>query len=165
MLFQPQQFRRLHFRGDDPAHVVQYPMMHRVDALGLGDGAVIHPHDNVLFAAPGRADGQRFALFIQHHQRTGSVKSQPFHLNGVDIGLINGITNRVADGLPDVIGRLLDEIGLRAVDLNRASGLTDHSAVEIKYPCASAAGSYIHTNKVTRHNFSPEIRLYDSVMR
>lgn len=68
MLLQPQQFWRLHFRGDNAANVVQHPMMQGVDALGLSNGTVIHPHNDVLFAAPGRADGQRFTFFVQHHQ-------------------------------------------------------------------------------------------------
>ena len=68
MLLQPQQFGRLHFRGDNTANVVQHPMMQGVNALSLSNGAVIHPHNDILFAAPGRTNGQRFTFFIQHHQ-------------------------------------------------------------------------------------------------
>ena len=129
MLLQPQQLWRLHLGGDYSANIVQHPVVQGVNAIGLGNSPMIHPHDNILFAAPGRADGQRLTLFIQHHQRAGRIEAQALNLNGIDIRLIYRIPHRVADGLPDIVRGLLNEIGLRPVNLDGPAGLADHSAV------------------------------------
>ncbi len=152
VLLQPQQLRGLHLRGDNSPDVVQHAMVQGVDAIGLGNGAVIHPDDNILLAAPGGADRQRLTLFIQHHQRAGSVEPQAFHLNGIDIRLIHRIAHRVAYHLPDIVGGLLNEISLRTIHFNGPAGLTDHSAVKIKHARPGAPCAYVHTNEVTRHN-------------
>ncbi|MNT80305.1 hypothetical protein D3C72_2197440 [compost metagenome] len=104
------------------------------------------------------------ALFVQHHQRTGGVKTQSFNLNRVDVGLVDRIAHRVAHRLPDIVRRLLNEVRFRTIQVDGSAGLPDHVTVEIEYPCARTSGAYIYANKIARHCFSP-VRLFDSVMR
>ncbi len=151
VLFQPEQFWRLHFRRNNSPNEFQHAVTGGINTFCLRDCAVIHPNNNILLAASGRADGQRFAFFIQHDQRTGSVKTDSFYLNWVDIGLINRVFDGITDGLPDLIGRLFDEIRFRAVQGDLAAGLANHAAAHVEDARTGAASSYVYANKITCH--------------
>jgi len=47
VLLEPEDLRRFHFGRHDAAHIAQHRMAGPVDAAGLFERAVIHPHDDV----------------------------------------------------------------------------------------------------------------------
>ncbi len=87
-----------------------------VDPFGLLNGAVVHPDDNIPLRIARRADGQSRAAFAQHDQRTGRVETYSPDIGGIDPGIAKRLAGRGADGGPDILAGLLDDIRALAPD-------------------------------------------------
>ena len=131
-----------------------------IDPLRLADSPVIHPHNNVLLAAAGRADRQRLTLFIQYHQGAGGIKTEAFDLNRVDTCLCHRIFYREAHTAPDIIGGLFHIIRLWFELTDIPLCFAFFASGSIKNPGPGAAAPDIHTNKIDTHNPLPYDRAF-----
>ena len=116
---EPQQFGRLHFRRNAAAHILQNFEMAEVDLVGLGCGAMIHPHHDIARRVALSVDGQSLAVAIQNHQRTSRIEGQAHDLRGRRAALSQAFADANPDGSPDVLAALLGVVGLRVPHHNR----------------------------------------------
>ena len=93
MLLQPEQFRRLHFGRDDPAHVPQDLVLGCAYALGLRDRPVIHPDDDVALRVARGADAQGISCAVEHDERTGGIEAHALHESGRERRLLQDIAD------------------------------------------------------------------------
>ena len=146
VFFQPQQLGRLHFGRYFPANVVQHRMMGGVDALRLVCRTVIHPDDDIVFRFTVRADRQRFAIVVQHHQRAGGVKPDAGNALRSRPGARQRLADAAANGLPDLGAGLLHAASAAVHGGNFLRRVGKQPAAEIENACANAAGADVYAD-------------------
>src|SRR5690606_18170180 len=109
VLAQPQKLGRLHLGRDAGADIFQHLMALGVDTLGLFDGAMVHPDDDVTLRVDGIADGQRRLTITPHDQRAGGIETDARDLRRVDPGTGHAFPDRVADRAPDLLAGLFGD--------------------------------------------------------
>jgi hypothetical protein len=116
VVLQPQDLGHLHLNAHRAADIAEEVVLGSVDLLGLLDGAVVEPQDDVAVVAVcvvefGACDALGLAgLFVEDGQRAGCVEADAADGFRVDIVLVHGTLDRVADALPDVgYGLFLEE--------------------------------------------------------
>jgi len=108
VVLEPQDLGDLHLDGHLAADVAQQAVAGGIDAVGLGDGAVVQPEDDVAVRVEGgRGDGDGLVgVAGEDGQRAGRVEADAADVRGVDVVLAEGALHGDADAAPDVGGRL-----------------------------------------------------------
>ena len=148
---EPQQFRRLHFRGNTAADIFQHGVFAGIDALRLFDGAVIHPDDDIPLGMIGRANRQGLIFRSTHHQRAGGIETDTGDLGGIDAGAGNAFPDAVANGLPYFAARLFGNAAILAMHADRAFGGGEKLSCDIEDTGARRAGPDIDANQIGSH--------------
>jgi hypothetical protein len=121
-----------------------------VDPLGLVDGAMVHPNNDVLLRRTTWINRHRRPVRIAQNQRTGRVKANAAHM-AKPCHLRQSLTYAKTNSAPNIVAGLLNEIGARTPDTYRVAGLRQHRPAEIKHAGARAAGSDIDADNDIRH--------------
>jgi hypothetical protein len=151
---QPREFRRLHFGRERAPRIAQRLVAARVRLIGLGDGAVIHPHDDVpLWVACGR-DADGLVVGVQCNERAGRVVADAQHRVGLDARLADHRAHDGADRPPDVLRRLLGVFGQRAVDLDGFRRECQPFARQVKQPRPRTRRADIDADNIACHAVS-----------
>ena len=143
VLLDPEQLGRLHLERDASADVLEHGVVGCVNAVGLIERPVIHPHDHVLLVAAGRADGYVSIVTVERHQRAGRVEADAADALGGDASFRERSPHSPPAGLPDILRRLLNKIRLRPPDGNLLAGGGQHSAAAVEDPGSGAAGAHV----------------------
>src|SRR5690242_8763780 len=108
---------------------------------------MIHPDDDIARVIAGRAHGERLAVRVQHDQRARRVETNAVH----GIRGKRSLGHRTADargaGVPDVRGRLLDNVAGLLPDLDRSLGGRQQLPSLVEDPCPRAQGSDVDADK------------------
>src|SRR5262249_8803587 len=105
---------------------------------------VVHPHDDVLLVAAGRAHGDGRVGLVERHERAGRVESDALdarEVRGSEAGLPERVPNGLSAGSPDVVRRLLDEVRLGPEDLDRDTAEAEATARRVEDRGPRAAGA------------------------
>ena len=122
MPLQPEQLGHLHFRRDRAADIAKDIVLRLVDGARFGHGAMVHPDDDVAAFVAGRADGERIAARVEHHERAGRIEAQPLDGRRRKAGLRHGRAHGSRAGQPDVGRRLLDDVARLVPDRDGMPG-------------------------------------------
>lgn len=131
---QPEELRRLHLRRDTPADIAQHLMIAGIDLRRLPGGAMIHPDDDIPGGIARRTDRDRRSIGLDGDQRACRVEADTRHFGDHDPRLSNGVANTAADGLPDLLARLLDDMAGLVPDGDRPFCGTEQLAAAIEDP-------------------------------
>ena len=74
---------------------------------------MVHPYNDVLGGISGGTYRNRSVFGVERDQRTGRIKSDSRNRVALDAGQLQGLPCRRAARRPDIVRRLLHEIGLR----------------------------------------------------
>jgi hypothetical protein len=121
----------------------------RVDALRLLHGAVVHPDDDVALGLFRGTHRQGPPALAQHDERAGGIEADTGDLLGRDSGLRQRLLHGIADGLPDLAARLLDDGAARMEQRDVTLGRRHHAPDEIEDAGSGAARAHIDANDVT----------------
>jgi len=116
-------------------------------ALGLRDGAMVHPHKDVLFALAGRAERDGLVVCVQRDRGAGCVETDAADRFSFRTGLAEGGSNCSGTGFPDIVGRLLDKVGSGSPHSDRKRCTADLAPVHGEKPGTRAARANVAAEK------------------
>ena len=151
MFSKPEQFRCLHLGRNGAADIAQHGLGARVDAPGLVDGAMVHPHDDVAFGIARRTDRHGPTALAQHDQRAGRVEAQPRHRARRNAGRRDRLANAAAHRAPDIVARLLHDVAGLAPEADIGLRRRQHRAGRIEHTCPCAARPDVDAYEMLRH--------------
>jgi hypothetical protein len=108
VVLQPQDLGHLHLNAHRATDITKEVVLGGIDLLGLLDGTVVEPQDDVSVVAVcivelGACDALGLTgLFVEDCQRAGCVEADAADGFRVDVVLVHGTLDGVADALPDV---------------------------------------------------------------
>lgn len=108
VVLEPQNLGHLHLNAHGATDVAEQVVFCSVDLLGLLDGTVVEPQDDVSVVTVcivelGAGDTLRLAgLFIEDGERAGGIEADTADSLWVDVVLVHCTLDGVADALPDV---------------------------------------------------------------
>ena len=108
VVFQPEDLGHLHFDAHRTTDIAEEVVLSGVDLLRLLDRAVVEPQNHVPVVAVcvvelRACDALRFAgFFVEDCERAGCVEANAADGFRVDVVLVHGTLDGVADALPDV---------------------------------------------------------------
>jgi len=124
-------------------------MPRHVDPPRLIGRAVIHPDDDVALGIAGGADGQRTAAPAQHDQRAGRIEADAGDGGRRHAGLPDGPADGEANGAPDVVARLLDDLAGLAEEGNFVPRRPDQPARPVEHAGTRAAGPDVDAEEIS----------------
>jgi hypothetical protein len=143
MALEPQELGQLHLRRHRAADIVEHAMTGGVDLRRFRRCTVVRPHDDVPAVGARRRDGDRPAVRVEHHQRTGRVEGDAGDRARVELRLGEYRAHRDAHRLPDLRCVVLAMVGRRPADVERRRRRREHPPVAIERPRASTGRSNV----------------------
>ncbi len=148
---QPKQFRNFHFRRNRAADIAEHVVLRLVDPAGLGNRAMIHPHDDISPDVAGSTDRQRVSGGIHDHKRAGRVETDAPDGGSRKSCFRRGRADRGRAGGPDLGRRLLGNAARLVPYRDRMAGARKQTSVLVKYPGARARCSDIDADEGLLH--------------
>ena len=153
VLGQPQQLGRLHLGRHPAADVAQHLVAGRVDAGGLRRRAVVHPDHDVPGVVARGAHGHGAIVSVEGDERARGVEPDPRDLRGPGPCLHERRTDRDARRGPDVVARLLDEVLGRPLEEDGVRARAVHRAARVEQGRADAPRAHVDAQEqgLARH--------------
>jgi len=155
---EPQQLRRLHLGRDDAADVAEHLVVRLVDAARLRLGAMVHPHDDVARVVARRAHAHGAVVRVEDDERAGRVEADSSNARGVRRIDAERSTDGLGSGAPDVVGRLLDDVGALAPRANGRDAEAAPRPRRVEQTGANAARADVHPQVKAVAHVVPRIR-------
>ena len=110
MPLQPEQFRHLHLGRDRAADIAQHVIPRLVDQPRLGDGAMVHPDDDIALLSPDALTVSGSPSRSSTTSEQVASKPMPLTASGAKRRFRHRGAHRGDAGRPDVGGGLLDDV-------------------------------------------------------
>ena len=158
MPLQPKYLRQFHLDADLATDIGERLVVRPVDVGGLGDGAMVHPHDDVALGICVLGHRDAAPIGTNGDQRTGGVEADTADRGGAKPAVRDGLTHCVTELLPDVARRLLEHIAARIELLDRPHDVGQPITAAVENRGTHAARTDIHADERTTAHVTPSRR-------
>ena len=149
---QPKQLGNFHFRRNRATDIAKNVVMRVIDQAGLGGRAMVHPHDHVTAWVARRADRQRIAAGVEHHERAGCIETDAFDGGSRKCCLRHRRPHRGDTRRPDIGRRLFDDVACLMPDRDRMSRRRQQHSQLVEHTGARARCSNVDTDERLLHS-------------